>query len=143
VLSSTKPPRLLICGARDWTDRFIVDMVLANYPPGTVVIHGAARGADTIAGELGKAMGFEVEPYPADWKKYGRAAGPIRNQQMLDEGKPTELVAFNNDLRHSNGTHDMLTRARRAGLPVAIYGSYSFSAEELKPPPLHRVWGES
>jgi len=107
-------------------------MVLANYPAGTVVIHGAQRGADTIAGEIAEAMGFEVIPYPADWHKHGRAAGPIRNQQMLDEGKPTEVAAFHNDLAHSKGTGDMVRRARRAGLLVMVYTSHSFTQQTAK-----------
>jgi hypothetical protein len=52
--------------------------------------------------------------YPADWAKHGRAASPIRNQQMLDEGRPNLVVAFPG----GRGTADMVRRARSAGVEV-------------------------
>lgn len=125
--------RVLICGDRHWTDEFLINMVLNTMPPGTVIIHGAAPGADKIAGRIAEAMGLTVEPYPAEWDKYGNAAGPLRNQRMLDEGKPTEVHAFHSDLRRSKGTKDMLRRAKRAGLPIAIYGSHHFQGPLLEP----------
>jgi hypothetical protein len=64
-------------------------------------------------------MGLPVESFPADWEQYGRAAGPIRNQQML-EAKPDRVFAFHEDLEHSKGTGDMVRRARKAGVPVEV-----------------------
>jgi hypothetical protein len=58
--------------------------------------------------------------YPAQWHKYGRAAGPIRNQQMLAEGKPDLVLAFHDDIDGSRGTKDMVNRARRAGVKVEV-----------------------
>jgi hypothetical protein len=55
-----------------------------------------------------------IDVYVAQWKKHGRAAGPIRNQRMLDEGKPDLVVAFPG----GRGTADMIRRAERAGVPV-------------------------
>ena len=125
--------RVLICGSRDWTDPFVIQTVLNAFPSGTVIIHGAGRGADSIAAEIASAMGFDVLPFPAKWAKYGPKAGPIRNQQMLDEGKPTEVHAFSNNLVKGSGTFDMVERARKAGLPVAVYGSHHFTHEDLNP----------
>lgn len=130
---ASKPRRVLICGDRHWTDRFLISMVLNTLPADAVIIHGAAPGADTIAGNIAREMGLRVEPYPAEWDKHGHAAGPIRNQQMLDEGKPTEVHAFHSDLKKSKGTKDMVRRARTAGLPVAIYGSHHFQGPLLEP----------
>jgi hypothetical protein len=52
--------------------------------------------------------------FPADWEKYGKAAGPIRNQQILVEGKPDLVVAF----QGGRGTANMVSRAQQAGVPV-------------------------
>ncbi len=80
----------------------------------TLLISGCARGADTLTIEWAEAGGIEVARFPADWSTHGRAAGPIRNQQMLDEGKPELVVAFPG----GRGTADMVRRARAAGIEV-------------------------
>ncbi len=115
--------RILCCGDRNWSSRIPIRAALAHLPADTVIIHGAARGADTIAGEEAARCGLEVKAYPADWDKYHKAAGPIRNKQMLDEGEPTEVFAFHNDLLSSKGTKDMCKRALKAGLKVTVFGN--------------------
>ena len=80
----------------------------------SVVIHGGARGADISADVCALAFGIDVEVYPADWAKHGKAAGPIRNAQMLREGRPDAVLAFPG----GRGTADMVRRAKRAGVPV-------------------------
>jgi hypothetical protein len=80
----------------------------------TTLIHGAAKGADTLAGEWARTRGVEVISCPADWKRYGRAAGPIRNKQMLVEHKPNLVVAF----QGSTGTANMVSIAEKAGVEV-------------------------
>ena len=77
-----------------------------------VVIHGACKGADVLAGQAAHILDIQVEEYPAEWGRYGRAAGPIRNQQMLDEGRPDCLLAFHSDIRKSKGTADKIRRAK-------------------------------
>lgn len=110
----------LVCGGRDYADRAMVHAVLRrlNYDsPGTVgILHGAARGADTLAGEWARANRIPCRPMPADWPRFGRMAGPVRNQQMLDEhpGHVLLVVAFPG----GRGTLDMMTKARAAGIPV-------------------------
>ncbi len=115
---------VLFCGSRDWTAVVPIRHAVAALPAGTVVIHGGARGADTIAGQEAKRRGLEVRVYPALWKKHGRAAGPMRNQQMLDEGKPSEVYAFRRADKPSVGTRDMVQRARSAGVPVREFLDY-------------------
>jgi hypothetical protein len=68
---------ILICGARDFKDRRAISRVIKKLEKGDVVIHGCARGADTIAGELAKEHGLEVLEFPARWDLYGKAAGPL------------------------------------------------------------------
>jgi hypothetical protein len=86
----------------------------------TKIIEGDCRGADKISGFLARKHGLEVIPVPAKWNVYGLAAGPIRNQEMLDKYKPNLVVAFHNDIEHSKGTRDMVNRAIKAGIEVKI-----------------------
>ena len=112
--------RVLVCGSRDWTDAALILETLRGVAEVTVVIHGAAPGADTLAGEAARAMGIPVQAFPADWDRYGRAAGPIRNQRMLDEGHPDLVLAFHDDIASSRGTADMFRRALAAGVQVRL-----------------------
>jgi hypothetical protein len=59
--------------------------------------HGGAKGADTIAGLIARELGKFVTEFPADWNRYGKGAGPIRNRQMLDEFRPEVVFAFVDD----------------------------------------------
>lgn len=79
-----------------------------------MVVMGDARGADSLAYHWACRLLLPVCRCRADWKTHGRAAGPIRNQQMLDEYKPTLVVAFPG----GSGTADMVRRAKAAGVEV-------------------------
>jgi hypothetical protein len=121
------PLRLLVCGSRTWTDDVLlarsVEQLVAEYGQdraGVVLIEGDARGADRLAGALAKARGWQLEVYPADWQRHGRAAGPRRNARMLRQGRPERVIAFCDDLTGSRGTADMVRRAHSAGLPVLV-----------------------
>lgn len=105
--------RVLVCGGRDFNDYQLVSEVLQDYSIATI-IEGGARGADTLGYKYGKANGCSIETYKAKWDEYGKGAGPIRNQQMLDEGKPDLVVAFPG----GRGTKDMVSRAKKAGVKV-------------------------
>jgi hypothetical protein len=111
-------PRVLIAGSRTWTDAAAIAALLATLPPDTVIVHGAARGADTLAAHLAAARGFTVEAHPADWAREGRAAGPRRNAAMLATGV-TAVWAFRAP-GASPGTDDMMRQARAAGVPVVV-----------------------
>lgn len=114
--------RVLICGGREFDDwqLFIetMDTISAeldfdgNQP--ITIIEGGAKGADFCARLYAKYCGWEHLPFPAEWKKYGRAAGSIRNTQMLVEGQPDLVIAFPG----GNGTADMVKQAREAGIQV-------------------------
>lgn len=77
------------------------------------VIHGAASGADQLAGAWARANGIRELAEPADWKRHGKAAGFIRNKAMLDMG-PDYVIAFPG----GRGTAMMVEIARRAGVEV-------------------------
>lgn len=111
--------RLLVCGSRHWKDFARIKEEIEKRNP-EVVIEGDCRGADRIAGQAARELGIPVEEYPAKWGTYGRLAGRIRNQEMLDEGKPTHVLAFHASLSTSTGTRDMVARARISMLQVEI-----------------------
>jgi hypothetical protein len=107
--------RILVCGGRDFHDFWAVDNILSVYKPRlTWIIHGAAAGADALANEWAADNEIPTIRFPADWGRHGRSAGPIRNQQMIDEGKPDLVIA----LPGRRGTADMKARARKAGIAV-------------------------
>lgn len=99
-----------------------MEALIATFPSDTVVIHGDQRGADSLAGACARLAGLEVVAFPPDWEMYGRGGGVVRNQQMLDEGKPDRVYAFpGKPLEETVGTRDMVTRSRAAGLPVEVF----------------------
>ena len=112
---------VLVCGSRDYTDYAKVYQCLKSLDV-SLVIAGGCRGADALAIRAAKACGYPFREFPADWQKFGKAAGPIRNQRMLDEGKPDLVVAFHEDLENSKGTKDMIRRAKSQGVPVRLIG---------------------
>ncbi len=118
--------RLLVCGGREWNERdrtfAVLDAVHAKRPI-ALLIHGGARGADSLAGDWAAARGIPVQAFPADWQAHGRSAGPIRNQAMLTDGRPDGVVAFPGGY----GTDDMMLRALEAGVKVW---------QPFKPPPV-------
>lgn len=113
--------RVLICGSREWTDRDAIKKEVLRLKP-SVIIEGGARGADTLAREVGVELGILVRTFLADWKTYGRAAGPIRNTRMLVEGKPDLVLAFHKYLAESKGTQNMVKQAKKAGVKTIVRG---------------------
>lgn len=114
--------KVLITGDRDWTDDFPIDVIIAGLvslagPEPLILLHGKARGADSLADQWKSCAGIDVRPFPADWDTYRRSAGPIRNRQMLDE-QPDLVIAFHDDLAISKGTKDCVEEAARRGIPV-------------------------
>jgi hypothetical protein len=109
--------KILVCGGRDYADRVALFAALDHLHARRVielVIHGAARGADKLAAEWANARGIQSRAFPALWDADGKAAGFIRNQRMLDCGRPDGIAAFPG----GRGTADMINRAQTAGVPV-------------------------
>lgn len=135
-----------MCGSRTLTNRFAIHAMLQAIVPDPMVsadiptiIEGGAKGADLIAKQWvcgddkdhddtpcpvmphrGRKLPYIIhEQYPADWEKYGRAAGPRRNADMLRRGEPDLVLAFLDKNRiASRGTNDMITKCEVAGVPV-------------------------
>lgn len=109
--------KILVCGGRDYSDYNRVANALGSIHrkyPIKRLIHGGCRGADSLAGEWAKKNGVVEEVFLALWKRDGKAAGPIRNQRMLEKGAPDAAVAF----KGGRGTEDMVMRLKAAGIPV-------------------------
>lgn len=108
--------RVLVCGGRDFADIGLMNATLQRIDDQygiTTLIHGAAKGADTMAARWAVSR-CEVIRCPANWKRDGKMAGPIRNADMLRTHRPELVVAFPG----GRGTADMVRRARAAGVRV-------------------------
>jgi hypothetical protein len=121
---------ILVCGGRYFNDRALLvhtlEVLEATRGPITGLIHGYSAGADTLADEWmcgkidtdmndsGRTLRW-IAREPAKWNQHGKAAGPIRNQRMLDVHPGIELVVA---FPGGSGTRDMVKRARHKGLEV-------------------------
>ena len=117
--------RILVCGSRDYSDesrvRIVLDWYLAKHDDDLIIIEGGAPGADTFAKEWADGHGTDYMHFPAKWTKYQKRAGYIRNQRMLDVGRPELVVAFFTDPANpSRGTSMMLDIATKAGVRTKI-----------------------
>lgn len=109
--------RVIVCGGRDFWDRSKVYTELDAFnaaTPFSVLIHGNARGADQLADDWAAYRKIKTLTFLPLWEEHGRKAGPMRNQKMLDEGKPDLVIAF----AGGRGTADMIKRAEEAGVTV-------------------------
>ena len=110
--------RVLVCGSHRFKNTVFVyatlDRLSRDWSPDLTVIEGDAPGVDRMAGYWARSRGHRNRKFPAEWRKHGKAAGPKRNQRMIDEGGPQLVVAFPGE----RGTTDMVDRAERAGIPV-------------------------
>ncbi len=117
--------RVLVTGGREYWDYQKILNALVEFGGKDaieVVIHGDARGADTLAKKAAKALGIPHLPFPIpkeDWKIHGKFAGSMRNQKMIDEGNPDLVLAFPDP--NSRGTWDMVYRAKANGIPVKVF----------------------
>ena len=110
--------RVIIAGHRDFYDaRTVCDAVVESGFKITEVVSGGCRGVDALGERFSREV-LKKEPivYPADWKKYGKAAGPIRNQQMAENADA--LIALL--IEGSRGTKNMIETAKKKGLPVYV-----------------------
>lgn len=121
--------QVLICGDRNWARVDVIRAYVETLLRDTIIIEGNARGADKIAGAVAKELGMRVRVFPAEWDRYGKGAGPIRNKQMLDE-KPDLVVAFHDDIEHSIGTKNCITQAKKMGIPFEVRTSMEYDESQ-------------
>lgn len=117
------PYRVIIAGSRGFSDFAALcsycDKVLSRKAQEgqIVVLSGHCRGVDLMGEAYAKSKGYTVEVHPADWQRYGLAAGPKRNKEMAAAAHA--LIAIWDG--KSRGTKNMIDEARAAGLPVRVY----------------------
>jgi DNA-binding MurR/RpiR family transcriptional regulator len=109
--------KVVVSGSRGWTDYAAIRMALAELPARSTIIVGGARGADTLAEEAAHHLGHVVDVYRADWDRYGKRAGYIRNALMLDQ-EPDLVLAFWDG--ESKGTLHTMKEAKRRNIPVEV-----------------------
>lgn len=115
--------KVLVCGSRDYSDYNKIKAVLSELKDKYgmyTVIEGGQRGADLLAKNAALELGLFVIQKDADWKTYGKAAGPIRNRLMLKEN-PDFVIAFHSDINNSKGTKNMVNQSKAARKTVFIY----------------------
>ena len=107
--------KVLVCGGRDFKDLPLMEAALNEFlKPGDILMHGAAPGADKLAAKLaGLTPDVEIWRFPAQWTLYGKSAGPLRNQEMLN-ANPNIVIA----MPGGKGTEDMVGRAERRNIRV-------------------------
>ncbi len=114
--------RVVIAGCRDYTDyakaKRYIDFYLSNIRKenNIIIVSGGASGADALGERYAKENGFMVERYPADWKTYGKSAGPRRNKQMAEISD--YVICFWDE--KSRGTKSMIEYARKNSKPIRI-----------------------
>ncbi|MFN3197147.1 MAG: DUF2493 domain-containing protein [Bradymonadia bacterium] len=125
------PIVLIVCGGRDYADQqaaFHALDTLHQHGRGPVdhIIEGGARGADALGRAWAQSRGVAVTTCPARWDKFGKRAGLLRNQQMLDDFEIDLVVAFPG----GRGTADMIRRARQAQVQVWRTGGWRASRQQ-------------
>lgn len=120
-----KNRRIIVAGGVHFNDYKALENTLDEYfkcvsKDEIEIISGHARGADSLGERYAQEHDIKCTVFPADWKKYGRAAGPIRNKEMLEYAMEQQagLVAFWNG--ESKGTKNMISIAEKAGIEVKI-----------------------
>lgn len=112
--------RMLITGSRTWTDRSLIFRAMSwagsreQQPTTITVVHGKCRkGADDIADDFARQLGWNIEAHPADWERYGKRAGFVRNAEMVAAGADVCLAFIHNN---SKGATMCADQAEKAGI---------------------------
>lgn len=121
VLASIPPyVRVGIVGSRDYPAPRLVRSFVAGLPAGSVVVSGGYGAVDVAAASMGRRLGLIVDEFMADWLRFGRAAGPIRNRELVRSGLYCLVVFLSSDVP-SDGSRDAIKAAKAAGVPVFIF----------------------
>lgn len=111
--------RILVTGSRHYKDVSRIFAALDDHvADGDTVVHGGARGADSIAAEYCRRYNIEQEVHEPDWDAYGRAAGPIRNAEMLSSGID-KVLAFLDDTA-CRGTFGTIREAKKRSIETVV-----------------------
>ncbi len=114
--------RVIIAGCRDYNNyeeaKVYIDFCLSNIRKenNIIIVSGGASGADALGERYAKENGLEIERHPADWRTYGKSAGPRRNKQMAEISD--YVICFWNG--KSKGTRSMIGYAKKYNKPIKI-----------------------
>ena len=120
--------RLAVTGGRNYSNKQAVFKALDavnNKRQITLLIHGAAKGADTLSSLWAKERNIPQQAFYANWDKHGKSAGSIRNREMLESGKPQGLIAFPG----GKGTANMIKESKLRH--ITIYQPYPSTQGDL------------
>jgi predicted Rossmann fold nucleotide-binding protein DprA/Smf involved in DNA uptake len=118
--------KVIIAGGREINDYdLLLQAVLNAGFDITAVVSGGARGVDAMGERFAEETGLQLFKFPAEWDKYKRAAGPIRNRVMAEFGDA--LIAIWDG--KSSGTKNMIDQAREHGLKVHVEMTYAVDTE--------------
>lgn len=109
--------KVAVIGSREFPDENKVREYVRNLPTGSIVVSGGARGVDSWAEDEAKRNGLEVIVFAADWQKYGRRAGALRNTTIIETADV--VAAFWDGV--SRGTADSIRKAKDADKSVEIF----------------------
>lgn len=111
----------IIAGSRDVQDFRVVEQAFnaasLQLPAVTEIVSGTARGVDRLGEQLTGVKNIPVQRFPADWDKYGKGAGHIRNKQMADYADV--LIAIWDG--KSKGTDNMIKTMLKLNKPVWVW----------------------
>ena len=110
--------KLCVVGSRYYKHYDFMKKQLDKIKGIKLIISGGADGADTLAERYADENNIPKRIFIAEWTKYRRNAGPIRNKIMLKEGRPDLVVAFN---ARGPGTQDCIMQARKFGIPIKVF----------------------
>ena len=128
-MAKLKEFRLLVTGSRTWTNEEVLKEVLSRYYRAItskysgfgkepILVHGTAHGVDEMAAKIWLELGGAVEPHPADWDKFGKQAGFVRNAEMIDSGVDMCLAFIKNG---SKGATQCSKLAERRGIKTTLF----------------------
>lgn len=114
--------QVMVTGSRTYSNQEKVRYALKEidnlYKGSITLIHGGAKGADFLADREAQILGWGIRTFHADWETHGKKAGPMRNQEMINE-RPNIVLAFPGE--NSIGTWDAVRRAKKAGIRVEVF----------------------
>ena len=115
--------RIVIAGCRDYTNyiqaKQYIERAISNIKNEfeLIFVSGGADGADALGERYAKEIGYKLEVYPAQWKRYGKKAGPLRNKQMAEISD--YVICFWDG--QSRGTKSMIDEAKSLNRPIKVY----------------------
>jgi len=110
--------KLIVTGGRNFDDKWLFTEKIESHLPSLVIVGDCPTGADKFAREWCKSFDVKCTVFKADWKKFGKSAGPRRNEAMIDNNPDATVLAFPTG---GPGTKHCIDYAKKNGLEVYIY----------------------